>query len=175
MKTAASSTRKESEDIKTLKAAIAATATYINQWTEHEVNAISIKDKMPYIYPIDDLGFIIGHYRILNNKGEWQVRTSDKVVHIFGEKLSAIFYVLCELKRKFRLSNSILLADKEVNKLRNDIVHYEASAKRAKVNKDYISYDIWVARLSEASLLLGDANTELRNSLNTAKYIKYWE
>ena len=123
MKTVASSTKKESEDLRTLKIAIAATATYINQWTEHQVSSISIKDKMPYIYPIDNLGFIIGHFRILNKKGDWQVRTPDKLVHIFSEKLSAIFYVLCELTRRFKLSDSILAADQRVFKLRNDVAY----------------------------------------------------
>jgi hypothetical protein len=175
MKMAASSTKSESKDIRTLKAAISATAAYINQWTEHEVNSISIKDKMPYIYPIDNIGYIIGHYRVLNKNGEWQVRTHDKLVHVFTEKLSAIFYVLCELTRRYRLSNNILSADSNVGRLRNDTVHYETSAKRAKVNKEYEKYDIWVARLTEANLQLRIANTELRKSLNTAKYIKYWE
>jgi hypothetical protein len=175
MKTVASSTKNESTDLVKLKAAIAATATYINQWTEHEVNSISIRDRMPYIYPIDNLGFIIGHYRILNNKGEWQVRTADKLIHSFTEKLSAIFYVLCELTKRYKLSNNLLLADKTVGRLRNDMVHYEASVKRAKVNKDYDRADIWTARLQDATVQLQMANTELRKSLNTAKYIKYWE
>jgi hypothetical protein len=172
---AASSTKSESQDLKTLKAAITATATYINQWTEHEVNALSVKDKMPYIYPIDNLGYIIGHYRVLNNKTGWQVRTPDRLVHTFTEKLSAVFYVLCELTRRYKLSGNLISSDSNVGRLRNDIIHYEASAKRARVNKDYERYDIWVARLSEATLLLNSANTELQKSLNTAKYIKYWE
>jgi hypothetical protein len=175
MKTVKSSIKNESEDLKILKAAITATATYINQWTEHEVNALSVKDKMPYIYPIDNLGFIIGHYRVLNHNGEWQVRTYDNLVHTFTEKLSAIFYVLCELTRRYKLSNNLLMADSNVGRLRNDVVHYENSVRKSKVNKDYVSSDIWVARLTEANLQLRIANAELKKSLNTAKYIKYWE
>jgi hypothetical protein len=131
---------------------------------------------MPYIYPIDNLGFIIGHYRVLNKSGEWQVRThSNALVHTFTEKLSAIFFVLCELTKRYKLSGNLLSADSSVGRLRNDIIHYEASIKRAKVNKEYDKADIWVARLTEANLQLRIANTELRKSLNTAKYIKYWE
>jgi len=175
MKTAASSTKKESPNVATIKFAIAATATYINQWTEHQVNSLSIQDKMPYIYPIDGLGFIIGHYRILNYKGEWQVRTHDKLIHTFTEKLSAIFYVLCELTKRYNLSRNLLFADMDVGRFRNDITHYEASVKRAKVNKEYEKVDIWTARLHDATLRLQTANIELRKSLNSAKYIKYWE
>jgi hypothetical protein len=130
---------------------------------------------MPYIYPIENLGFIIGHYRVLNKNDEWQVRTHDRLVHTFTEKLSAIFYVLCELTKRYRLSGSLLLTDGTVGRLRNDVVHYEKSIRKAKVNKDYDSVDIWVARLTEANLQLRIANAELRKSLNTAKYIKYWE
>jgi len=176
MKTVASSIKNESQDVKKLKAAIAVTATYINQWTEHEVNALSIKDKMPYIWPIGNNGFIIGHYRILNNHGEWQVRTFDNtLVHSFTEKLSAVFYVFCETTKRYKISSSLITNDSAVGRLRNDITHYQASIKRAKVNKQYDSVDIWVARLQEAMLQLRTANSELQKSLNTAKYIKYWE
>ena len=176
MKTVASSTKKESKEMASLKAAITATATYLNQWTEHQVSSLSIKDKIPYIYPIGNLGYVIGHYRVVNNHGEWQVRTTDnKIIHAFTEKLCAVFYVLCELTKRYRLSGNLLLADTTVGMLKNNIVHYEASAKRAKVNKDYERYDIWAARLSDATLHLQMANTELRKSLNSAKYIKYWE
>jgi hypothetical protein len=131
---------------------------------------------MPYIWPIGNLGYIIGHYRILNNKGEWQVRTFDNtLIHAFTEKLSAVFYVLCETTKRYKLSGSLLSADHTVGRLRNDIAHYQASARRAKVNKQYDSFDIAVARLQEATLQLRTANTELQKSLNTAKYIKYWE
>lgn len=175
MKTATLSTKKESQDVKTLKAAIAATAAYLNQWTEHQVSSLSVKDKMPYIFPLGDLGFIIGHYRVLNHKGYWQVRSADTLVHTFTEKLSAIFYVLCELTKRYKLSGNLKSNDEIVSKLRNDIAHYEASVKRAKVNKDYVSADIWKARLHDATIRLQVANEELRKSLNTAKYIKYWE
>ena len=125
MKTAVSNTKKESEDLKQLKIVIDATATYLNMWTEHQVSAISIKDKMPYIYPLDNLGYLIGHYRILNKKGEWQVRNSEKLIHIFSDKLSAIFFVLCELTHRYKISRRILLSDNEVFRLRNDVSHYE--------------------------------------------------
>ena len=175
MKTAKSSIKKESTDLAKLKVAINATAAYINQWTEHEVNSLSIKNNMPYIYPIDKMGYIIGHFRILNRNNLWHVMIADRTINIFTEKLSAVFYVLCEVTKRFKLSSTILLADQEVTRLRNDLVHYEASVKRAKVNKDYTSYDIWLARLADANLRLRAAHEELRKSLNTAKYIKYWE
>jgi hypothetical protein len=176
MKTAASSTKNVSKEIANAKKVIAAAATYISQWTEHELNNISKSEKMPYIWPIEGLGYVIGHYRVLNNKGAWQVRSDDnKLLYIFTEKLSAIFYVLCEETKRYGLSRNLLLADQTVNKLRNDVVYYEASIKRAKSIKDYDKVDIWKARLGEANLKLKVANQELRKSVNTAKYIKYWE
>lgn len=174
MKTDASSTKKESLDAEALNAAISITAKYLNQWTEHQVNSLSIKDKMPYIWPLDNLGYLIGHYRVLNNKGEWQVRNQHNVlIHTFTEKLSAVFYVLCELTKRYKLSENLLLADRTVGRLKNDIVHYENSVKRAKVNKDYVSVDIWAARLNDVLLQLQTANIELQKSLTRAKYIKF--
>jgi hypothetical protein len=176
MKTAASSTKKESQDLAKAKKFIEATALYISRWTEQETHKISINKNMPYIWPIEGVGYIIGHYRVLNNKGNWQVRdTENTLIHSFTEKLSAVFYVLCELTRRYNLARTLLDADKNVNRLRNDIVHYEASIKRAKTAKNYEKLDIWKARIYDANLQLHSANQELQKSLNSAKYIKYWE
>ena len=173
---AVSSTKNAYPEIAKAKKFIHATAMYISQWTEQELQTISNKEKMPYIWPIDNLGFVIGHYRILNNNGAWQVRDTDnKLVHVFIEKLSAVFYVLCDLTKRYNLARQLKVTDSVVNKLRNDVVHYEASIKRAKVNKNYVSLDIWRARLYDTQLQLTDANRELQKSLTRAKYIKYWE
>jgi hypothetical protein len=176
MKTAASSTRKESQDLANVKKFVEATALYISRWTEHETHKISISKNMPYIWPIEGLGYIIGHYRVLNNKGSWQVRDSDNVlIHAFTEKLCAVFYVLCDSTRRYNLARNLILADTNVNRLRNDVIHYEASVKRAKTSKNYDRVDIWKARLYDSMLQLTVANQELQKSLNSAKYIKYWE
>ena len=176
MKTAASSTKNVSPDLASIKRIMDAAALYISQWTEQELQTITKNERMPYIWPIEGVGYIIGHYRVLNNKGSWQVRTRENdLIHAFSEKLSAIFYVLCEVTKRYRLSHNLLLADQTVNKLRNDIVYYEASIKRAKTAKKYDDVDIWKARLGEAILKLTVANEELRKTLTSAKYIKYWE
>lgn len=176
MKTDASSTKNASPSLAETKKFVEATAMYISRWTEQELQKLSIDTKMPYIWPISDLGFVIGHYRILNNKGSWQVRDPDNnLIHAFTEKLSAVFYVLCDLTRRFNLARNLLTADENVNRLRNDVIHYEASIKRAKIAKNYEKIDIWKARLNESNIKLRYANQELRKSLTTAKYIKYWE
>lgn len=176
MKTAVSSTKNALPTVAETKKIVEATAVYISRWTEQELQKLSTDTKMPYIWPISDLGYVIGHYRILNNKGSWQVRDPDnKLIHAFTEKLSAVFYVLCDLTRRYNLARNLLASDETVNRLRNDVVHYEASIRRARISKKYDTLDIWKARLSEANLQLSYANQELRKNLNTAKYIKYWE
>jgi hypothetical protein len=175
MKTAKSSTKNELP-LAELKRAVKATAVYLSQWTEHQVQQLSIENRMPYIWPIDNVGFIIGHYRILNDRGTWQVRNYDnKLIHTFTEKLGAVFYTLCSLTKRYNLADKLKYADETVSRLRNDIVHYELSIKRAKTAKNYESADIWTARLFDARLQLQYANNELRKSLTHAKYIKYWE
>lgn len=176
MKTAVSSTKSASRDLAKAKKFVEATAMYISRWTEQELQSISNKENMPYIWPIDNLGFVIGHYRVLNNRGIWQVRDQDNIlIHAFTEKLSAVFYVLCDLTQRYNLARNLRNADTEVNRLRNDMIHYEASVKRAKAAKDFDKADIWKARLYDANIRLQVANQELRKSLNSAKYIKYWE
>jgi hypothetical protein len=173
---AASSTKSASQDLAKTKKIVEATAMYISRWTEQELQTVSKKENMPYIWPIDNLGYVIGHYRVLNNKGNWQVRDTDNVlIHTFTEKLSAVFYVLCDLTKRYNLARNLRAADANVNRLRNEVIHYEASVQRAKKSKNYDSLDIWKARLNEANLHLSYANQELRKSLNSAKYIKYWE
>jgi hypothetical protein len=176
MKTAKSSTKNVSPDLKKVKSILETAAAYVSHWTEQETHKLSVSAKLPYIWPIEGVGFIIGHYRVLNNKGVWQVRDLENVlIHTFTEKLSAIFYVLCDVTQRYTLSRNLMFADSTVNRLRNDIVHYEASIKRAKAAKNFDRLDIWKARLFDAQLQLTTANQELRKSLNSAKYIKYWE
>jgi hypothetical protein len=176
MKTVKSSTKNAYPSPTEVKAIVEATARYVSNWTEHEVKKLSNNTKMPYIWPIEGVGYIIGHYRVLNNKGSWQVRNYENtLIHAFSEKLSAVFYVLCEMTSRYKLSRNLLLADQTVNKLRSDIVYFEASIKRNKAIKNYDNVDIWKARLCEATLKLTSANEELRKSVVSAKYIKYWE
>lgn len=176
MKTVKSSTKKESPHLRELEAAVKATALYLSQWTQQQVHQLSVGNKAPYIWPIGTAGYIIGPYRVLNDNGSWQVRDNDnQLIHAFSDKLSAVFYCLCEHSGRFKLSNNIYQADNEVTRLRNDIVHYEGSVRRAKKAKRFDSVDIWVARLFDAKIRLGLANNELQKSLVSAKYIKYWE
>jgi hypothetical protein len=176
MNTAASSTKKGSPSLDEVKKILEAMASYVSHWTEQELQSLSNSKKMPYIWPIEGLGYVIGHYRVLNNRGIWQVRDKDNnVVHSFSSKQGAVFYTLCETTGRFKVSGNLLLADSTVNRLKNDIIHFEASIKRAKSVKDFDRLDIWKARMNEANLSLRYANEELQKSLNSAKYIKYWE
>jgi hypothetical protein len=176
MKTVASSTKNESPELEKVKAAIKATALYLSQWTEQQVHQFSIGQKTPYIWPLGDLGYVVGRYRVLNDRGIWQLRNSDnQLIQNFSDKLSAVFYTLCYQSQRYNIADSISLADAAVLRLRNDIQHYESSVKRAKIAKKFDSADIWTARLFDARLQLRDANNQLQKSLSHAKYIKYWE
>lgn len=176
MKTVASSTKNESADLAEVKAIIKATALYLSQWTEQQIHQLSIGQKTPYIWPLGDLGYVVGRYRVLNDHGVWQLRNSDnQLIQNFTDKLSAVFYTLCYQSQRYTVADSIALADASVLRLRNDIQHYESSVKRAKIAKHYDKADIWTARLFDARLQLSNANNQLQKSLSHAKYIKYWE
>ena len=128
MKTGASSTKNASPDLASVKRIMDAAALYISQWTEQELQTITKNERMPYIWPIEGVGYVIGRYRILNDKSSWQVRNYDNtLIHSFTEKLSAVFYVLCEETRRYTLARNLLIADQTVNKLRTDVVYYERS------------------------------------------------
>lgn len=170
----ASATKKEYA--KQAKMVIDATARFLGEWTEHQVHALAINNKTPYIWPLGKSGYAIGNRRIMSDHGYWQLQdTYHEKIHVFDDKLSAVFYSLCEQKGYTKLSESILLADSEVLKLKNDVIHYEASMDRAIKNKKSDSISIWQARLFDAKLKLKTARNQLQKSLTSAKYIKYWE
>jgi hypothetical protein len=73
------------------------------------------------------------------------------------------------------LADSIAANDREVTRLKNDLVHYEASVARAIKNKNSEKITIWDSRLFDAKIQLKYANDQLQKSLTSAKYIKYWE
>jgi len=169
-----SATKKEYA--KQAKQVIELTARFLGEWTEQQVQHIAITKQTPYIWPLGDSGYAIGNRRILSDHGYWQLQdTVHEKVHVFDGKLSAIFYCLCEQKGYTKLSESIKSADAEVMKLKNDVVHYEASVERAIKSRKSDSINIWSARLLDAKLRLKHANSQLKKSLTSAKYIKYWE
>ena len=158
------------------KTIVEATARYLGEWTESQVQKLSITKHTPYIWPLGDNGYVIGHCRVMYNHGYWQLQnTYQERVHTFDQKLSAVFYTLCEQKGYWKLAQSIKLLDGQALKLKNDIVYYEASVNRAVKNKKFENAEIWRSRLKNAQLQLKSANLQLQKSLTSAKYIKYWE
>jgi hypothetical protein len=168
------STRKEFEA--RARAAVDVTARLLGEWTQRQVQQISVNEKTPYIWPLSPSSFIIGNYRVVGKNGYWTVlNTYYEVLHQFDSKLSAVFYCLCEQKGRLKLAQSIRALDSEVKRLKNDIVHFESSVNRAIANKKGDSVAIWDARLYDARLQLQAASLQLQKSLTSAKYIKYWE
>lgn len=170
----ASPTKKEY--IAHAKTVIEATARYLGEWTEHQVQNLAITKHTPYIWPLGDNGYAIGHRRVMFKQGQWQLQnTYQEILHIFDQKLSAVFYALCDQKGYYQLAQSIMGFDNKVLKLKNDIVYYESSLNRAIKNKKFENAEIWRSRLNNAQLQLKSANIQLQKSLTSAKYIKYWE
>jgi hypothetical protein len=169
-----SPTKKES--IAKVKHVVAETARFLGEWTEQQVLHHSINERTPYIWPLGKTGYAIGTCRILADHGYWQLQNAHhERIHIFDQKLSAVFYCLLEQKGRFRLAETVKKLDSEVLILKNDIVHYQSSVNRAIKNKRSDAAAIWEARLYDARLLLKTANDQLQKSLTSAKYIKYWE
>ena len=165
---AASHTRKES--IAQVKHVVTETARFLGEWTEQQVQRISINERTPYIWPLGKTGYAIGYRRVLSSNGYWQLQDSyHEKLHIFDQKLSAVFYCLLEQKGYFKLSESIKRLDGEVMRLKNDIVHYQSSVNRAIRNKKSDAAAIWEARLFDARLQLKNANNQLQKSLTSAK------
>ena len=174
MKTVTSHTKKEY--VSQAKHAVALTAKFLTSWTEQQVQTIAITERTPYIWPLGRDGYAIGTRRVLQDRGYWRVETIAKEpLYIFGEKTSAIFYCLCEQSGRHTLADSIASTDSEVKRLRNDVVHYEASVERAIKTKNSEKISIWDARLFDAKIHLNHAQNQLQKSLTSAKYIKYWE
>jgi hypothetical protein len=174
MKTVTSRTKKEY--ISQAKQAVALTAKFLTAWTEHQVQSIAINERTPYIWPLGRDGYAIGTRRVLQVNGYWRVENiSKELLYVFEEKTSAIFFCLCEQSGRHSLADSIASTDDVVRKLRNDVVHYEASVERAIKGKNSEKISIWSARLYDAKIHLKHASNELQKSLTSAKYIKYWE
>ena len=170
----ASATKKEY--VKQAKDVIEATARYLGEWTEHQVTNLAVNKHTPYIWPLGRSGYAIGYRRIMEDRGYWQLQnTFHEKIWVFDNKLSAVFYSLCEQKGYTKLAETIRLADSEVLRLKNDVIHYQASLERAITNKKSDSIAIWDARLIDANLHLKSAKNQLQKSLTSAKYIKYWE
>jgi hypothetical protein len=152
------------------------TTQYISAWTQREFATISRNKKLPLIWPIPNGGYVIGPRRIVQHQGYWELQDfAHQKIHSFDTKQSAIFYTLLDATKQFYLADVIRMADSEVKRLKNDVVHYEASMERGIKNKNSFGISIWSARLEDAKLRLNEAQLSLQKSIKSAKYLKVWD
>jgi hypothetical protein len=154
---------------------VGATTQYISAWTQREFATISRNKKIPLIWPLPQGGYVIGSKRIIQKQGYWQLQNFDhECLYNFDSKQSAIFYCLCDYVKNYHLADTIRMADSEVKRLKNDVIHYENSMERAIKSKDSFGISTWSARLDDARLRLNYAQISLQKSIKSAKYLKVW-
>ena len=155
---------------------IDAAAQYISSWTQKEFNKLSNNKDIPLIWPLPNGGYIIGKKRIILIQGYWQLQNSHgEYEHEFESKQSAIFYCLCDYVQSSSLARTIRTHDSHVLKLKNDIVHYENSLRKAIKNQDSFVCTLWDSRLNEARLRLADEQQMLEKAVKSAKKLRVWD
>ena len=118
--------------------------------------------------------FTIGKYHMRKQHNtSWVVseRYSDWTQE-FQDRRSALFYCICMQTRALQAAKDISFWDHRVLKLTLDRWWYKRSQQVAERGKDWSSWDIADARISDVDFALYDAKERLEKSLQWAKYLK---
>jgi hypothetical protein len=149
--------------------------TYIKRWTQQQLNKYA---KQPVVIPINNHGFLVGHYKIQKSKESllWSVQHHNgDVVKNFNNKQSAIYYCLCDIKRYYNLARDISNNDTLVYRAQSNMLCTIKTIDRARKKKDYFKVDVLNNKLIEHQLQFDTAKSLLEKSLRLAKYYKIWD
>ena len=149
---------------------------YIKQWTRNELGKLQQSKDTSICIPVKN-GYKIGLYnlRVYPNK-ICEVRDhNDELVHNFDNKIHAVLYTIYYIKKKYYLSDEILLLDKEINKNYTDMLTLRKGIARAALEKDYIALDSRQNRLEIAERELELARAKMAQIHRHAKISKVWE
>lgn len=149
---------------------------YIKQWTRNELGKLQQSKDTSICIPVKN-GYKIGLYnlRVYPNK-ICEVRDhNDELVHNFDNKIHAVLYTIYYIKKKYYLSDEILLLDKEINKNYTDVLSLRRGIELSCAAKDFNKADIKQAKLEIAEKRLEVAREKLAKIHRTAKFNKVWE
>lgn len=167
MKTAASNTKEEIG-----KFLVDTAVAGVRQWAKQEAKNIRYDLSYPTILPINKKTFVIGNFKIeILSDHDHLVHKDKKFVHTFYNKKAAVFYCVLTKKNYFNLADKILIRDKTVSMLYDDIQFFQEKLNK---NKDSFKHQLWHSRLSELKSKFMLNNQELDKIILTTKYSKIW-
>lgn len=176
---AKSSTRKKSNKSQ-LPAEVAEIANlftdYVKYWTNNELGKLHSAKDTSVCIPVDD-GYRIGLYRLRvhKNKTCTVYDRNNEPIHTFETKVSGVLYTIYTIKQRYKIADTILELDREINKNYMDSLALRRGIDRALKVKDYVSVDIRRARLDLAEQQLSKAKGRILSIHLTAKYNKVWQ
>lgn len=149
-------------------------AVYLKRWTQKELKQYI---KQPVVIPINNYGFLIGHYKIQQVAGDiWRVSYHDgEIVKDFNNRLASIYYCLCDIKKYYNMSRDISNYDTMLGRVQSNIAHAQTSLTRAHKKKNYFKVDVLNNTIIEYQLQFEVAKSLLEKSLKLAKYYKIWD
>jgi hypothetical protein len=148
---------------------------YVKQWTQKELGRFQ-QEQNPICIPTTN-GYKIGLYSITvnpNRTSELRDHNND-MIHVFDNKINAVLYTIYTIKRKYWISDQILVLDKEINKNYVDSLNLQKGIQIARDLKDFYKVDVKQARLEIAEKKLELARDKISKIYKTAKYYKVWE
>lgn len=142
---------------------------YLKTWTTKELKKFRNE---PVVIPYGNHGFLIGSFKIIGeSKNCWKIEQIDgKHLYYFTSKQTAIIYCLCEITKKYKAANELLLIDDKIGKLNNDIIAYQHTLAKC---KDKVKIGIVLNRYIEAKIQRRTYQNILKKTLISAKYMNF--
>jgi hypothetical protein len=149
---------------------------YVKYWTNNELEKLHSARDTSVCIPTAD-GYRIGLFRLRINKNKTCTvyDRNYEYVHTFETKVSGVLFAIYTIKQRYKLADTILALDKEINKNYMDSLALKRGIELAVKVKDYVSVDIKRARLDIAEQQLIKAKDKISSLHLTAKYNKVWQ
>jgi hypothetical protein len=148
----------------------------LNHWAYKEFKNIRHSEAIPVCMPMSDTSWVLGQFEIAHiGPNRWQVSTDNKLVNVFYSKQSAVFYSFFTYMRYYKTADTILLQDRDVARLTDELDFYSKKMNKKNSKFDAFKMQLWDARYLEIKSQLRIAREELEKSLQSAKYCKIWE
>jgi hypothetical protein len=149
---------------------------FLDHWTKKELAELSRANTVVCLQISKDHYKIGQFYLSRITDAAWNVSDQyNEHVHEFYSKQAAVFYCLFETSGKYPSANELLVLDRQLKKLKQEIDLYYEHLKKAVENKDEWKQDLYLARLSDVRPRMEYSRTNLQKTISHAKYSKVWE
>lgn len=144
----------------------------IKRFTQAELEKLA-NSPFPFCYQVGADTVIVGKYKVVRKDNKtWQVYQNSQWFFDFFSRKHAIFYCIALHKQDNKVANEIKTNDTILGTLEFEAILYRQRFKKASQRNDDWQAELYSNRYIETMTKIAEVKKQLKNSINSAKYIK---